>query len=90
MDGQDLEGLALGPGVNVKSALAERRAAIMRKGETAKSKNTSPHASKRELIREAELDLKERRRDDAAAAASREAARATRSSEETPKGGNIS
>ena len=31
MDGQDLEGLSLGPGVNVKSALAERRAAIMRK-----------------------------------------------------------
>ena len=26
MDGQDLEGLALGPGVDVKSAMAERRA----------------------------------------------------------------
>ena len=31
MDGQDLEGLALGPGVDVKSAMAERRAATMRK-----------------------------------------------------------
>ena len=65
-------------------------AEIRRYTEAAKSKSTSQHASKLELIRQAELDLKERRRDDAAAAASREAARATRSSVETPKGGKVS